>query len=306
MVGKKDSFDKEYLIEQLMKFDLSRDEAEIYLLLLENKNMIVRDLNTKIPHIQRTYLYNYLDKLAQNGFVHINTITKPQSYNPYTPQEVLSKLIEEKKRELSKREKDLKELESKIYPKLLEQLNTLFMSSWADVSSHFKEILVEYFKDLPVRVEDTNIQAHANPYLSFFLPSSNFHGFFIAHHKKPISDEYVVHFYEFDSPQTLKNSEKFLNEVFLYKREEMAQILGQRESLKELHDPVQITREIKNTKVTIETMDYKKGESELTAFLVHPFVVPTRENVLVFVFTNKKENGEIFLEWLIERLITIK
>ena len=88
----------EEAIEALMEFGLSKEEAEIYLLLVENQSMTVRELNQKTPSIQRTYLYNFLDKLARNGWVHIDTLTKPQSYNPYDV-DLEEKVIEKEHRE---------------------------------------------------------------------------------------------------------------------------------------------------------------------------------------------------------------
>ncbi|MHA1145658.1 MAG: helix-turn-helix domain-containing protein [Candidatus Helarchaeota archaeon] len=301
MVNDDNSLDRDELIEQLMKFDLSREEAEIYLLLLEYKSMIVRDLNKKIPQIQRTYLYNYLDKLSRSGWVHINTVTKPQSYNPYTPEEVLLRRIEEKKEEIKKIKEDFDELMNDVYPDLLKKLNSLYLGSWNNISSNYIALFKEYFKDLPIRVENAIIEPHSNPYLNFFLPVCNFHGFFIAHHKKPISDEYLVHFYEFETSDFFKESFEFLELIFSYRVKEMVRILARRESLKEIMAPVPRTRNIEGLKINIEDIRYQKGESELTAFLVHPFLINKRNNILMFMFANKKKNGEKLLEWIIKR-----
>ena len=228
------SINKNNLINELQQFDLSKEEAEIYLCLLKNKVMTVREINQSIPHIQRTYLYNFLDKL-NDDWVHINRATKPQTFNPRPPEEILIEKITQKRSILLNQLEDLDRLEKTILPNLLNRLNDIHQkNSLKQIPTQYKPIITEFFKNNPsIRIEYTHSPPNINPYLNLFFVSCVFHGFFISWHKKPISDEYSIHIYEFERPIT-KTHLDLANKILELQASDMITLLTEREGIEQV------------------------------------------------------------------------
>lgn len=293
--------DHNNLINDLQQFDLSKEEAEIYLCLLKNKVMTVREINQSIPHIQRTYLYNFLDKLENSEWVHINRASKPQTFNPYPPSEVLAKRLEQKRTSLLNQLEEINHLEEKTLPNLLNNLNMIHQeNSLKHIPIEYKSIITDFFENNPsVRIEYTHRPLSINPWLNFFFVSCVFHGFFISWHKKPISDEYSIHFYEFEQPVTKAHLE-LANKVLELQATDMITLLTEREGIEQMQPLEQEKVKLNGFRLTQETFAYKKNEIELEALIIHPWKL--NKNTIAFFYSNKKENGMKLLEWIIKKV----
>ncbi|MHA1266696.1 MAG: helix-turn-helix domain-containing protein [Candidatus Helarchaeota archaeon] len=304
MVNETDiEIDQNHLIEQLQRFELSKEEAEIYLCLLKNKTMTVREINQSIPYIQRTYLYNFLDKLHNNEWVHINRASKPTTFSPYPPSEVLAKKIEQRRSILSEQLEALDHLEAKVLPELLQKLNLIHQqNSLKQIPLEYKSIIIDFFKNNPsVRVEYIHHPLSSNPYLNFFFLPCIFHGFFISWHKKPISDEYAVHFYEFEQAITKKHLE-FAYKILELQLEDMMTLVTEREVVEKVQWNTRESIEINGITVIQETFSYVKNGSTYNASIIHPWKLSTR--IIAFLFANQKRKGIELLKWIIEKLGT--
>ncbi len=283
------------LINDLQQLDLSKEEAEIYLLLLKNKIMTAGDINKFLPHIQRTYVYNFLTKLKNNGWVHINQATTPQTYNPYPPDEILAKKILEKRNLLITQLESLNQLEEKILPRLNEihQSNSL-----KNIPIQFKSVITEFFEDNPsVRIEYTHNPLSINPWLNFFFVSCIFHGFFISWNKQPISDEYSIHFYEFENPITQAHLD-LAKKVMELQAGDMRRLLTEREGIELIEPLTQRSLKINGFELVEETIVYQKNENIYEALIIHPWKI--NKNTIAFFYSNKKEIGTKLLEWIIK------
>ena len=289
------------LITDLQHFDLSKEEAEIYLCLLKNKVMTVREINQSIPYIQRTYLYNFLDKMNNNEWVHINQATKPQTFNPIPPGEILAKKLKQKRAILLQQLEEINHLEKTVLPKLLKQLNTIHQqNSLKHVPVQYQPIITEFFENNPsIRIEYINRSSNINPYLNFFFVSCTFHGFFISWHKKPISDEYSIHFYEFEQPIT-KTHLELANNILELQGNEMMTLLTEREGIYETKTIAENSTKIDGVEVTQVTISYKKEGTEYHALITHPWKL--NKNTIAFFYANQKEKGLKLLEWIIKKI----
>ncbi len=297
-----DSFkNQNNLISDLQQFDLSKEEAEIYLCLLKNKVMTVREINQSIPHIQRTYLYNFLDKLENSEWVHINRASKPQTFNPYPPSEVLAKKLEQKRRILLNQLEEVNYLEENTLPSLLDNLNAIHQeNSLKHVPLEYKSIITEFFENNPaVRIEYSHNSQSINPWLNFFFVSCVFQGFFISWSKKPVSDEYSLHIYEFEQPVTKAHLD-LANKVLELQAADMITLLTEREGLEQMQASEQESIKLNGSKLAQEIFTYKKGENELEALIIHPWKL--NKNTIAFFYSNKKENGIKLLEWIIKKV----
>jgi len=295
------AIDQNNLINDLQQFDLSREEAEIYLCLLKNKVMTVREINQSIPHIQRTYLYNFLDKLENSEWVHINRASKPQTFNPYPPSEVLAKRLEQKRASLINQLEVVEHLEKATLPNLLNSLNRIHQeNSLKHIPIQYKSIITDFFEDNPsVRIEYTNNSQNINPWLNFFFVSCIFHGFFISWHKKPVSDEYSIHFYEFEQPIT-KTLLDLSNKVLELQAADMITLLTEREGIEQMQVMEQESIKVNGFKLNSEIFSYRKSDNELEALIIHPWKL--KKNTIAFFYSNKKENGMKLLEWIIKKV----
>jgi predicted transcriptional regulator len=288
-------------IDDLELFDLSKEEAEIYLLLLKNKVMIAGDINKHLIDTSRTHVYNFLTRLEKSGWVHVNRATKPQTYNPMPPAEVLAKKVVEKRKLLSEQLEDLNQLEEKVLPDLLTKLNAIHHdNSVINIPIQFKPMIYDYFKDNPsVRIEYTHSPVNINPWLNLFFLSCTFHGFFISWHKKPISDEYSLHLYEFESPLT-KTHLELANKVMELQANDMTTLLTEREGITEIKPLGKEMVKVDGFSLTQETIAYRKSELNCQALIIHPWKL--NSNTIAFFYSNKKENGMKFLEWIIKKV----
>ncbi len=289
------------LIEDLVEFDLSKEEAEVYLCLLRNKVMKVREINQAIPYVQRTNLYNLLGRLHDNDWVHINETTKPKTYNPMPPDEVLAKKIEERRKQLTEQLDDLNQLEEKVLPDLLGKLNAIHHNnSVTNIPVQFKPIIYDYFKDNPsVRIEYSHNAININPWLNLFFLSCTFHGFFISWHKKPISDEYSLHLYEFEDPVTTTHLE-LANKVMELQASDMTILLTEREGINQIEPLEKGQIQVNGFELTQETIAYRKNEMDYQALIIHPWKINT--HTIAFFYSNKKENGLKLLNWIIKKV----
>ncbi|MHA1784805.1 MAG: helix-turn-helix domain-containing protein [Candidatus Helarchaeota archaeon] len=299
MTMSNDKFSTEEAIEALMEFGLTREEAEIYILLVENQSMTVRELNQKTPSIQRTYLYNFLDKLARNGWVHIDTMVKPQCYNPYDVD--LEEKLREKEIKIREMQKKFKEFKENTFPKLKKFLNSIYeSSSWKKITTPYKDYFSDFFKGEKIRVDYTTYKSRANPFLNFLLMNFEFHGFHVFHHEKPISNEQVIHFYIFPNNEILKNSEKMIVQLLNFRRNEIIEFFDKLGNTIK-RDKIKIENvEIMNHNFKREIVPYTYKGNEYKGILIHPFIFG--ENILVLIFSNKLEKGEELLKWLLRKL----
>ncbi|TFG04474.1 MAG: hypothetical protein EU536_04575 [Promethearchaeota archaeon] len=288
------------LIRNLQQFELSKEEAEIYLCLLRNKTMTVREINQSIPHIQRTYLYNYLDKLNSNEWVHINKASKPNTFNPYPPGEVLAKKIAQRRIELSEHLNTLNALEEKIFPTLLQNLNIIHQkNSLKEVPLKYRSIISDFFENNPsVRIEYTHLPLNINPYLNFFFMPCIFHGFFISWHKKPISDEYAIHFYEFEQPVTKKHLE-FANRILELQASDMITLVTEREIVDQVQRMTPKTMSRNGFELIEEVFAYLKNGTTYEALIIHPWKL--NKTTIAFLFANQKDKGIRLLNWIIQQ-----
>ncbi|NHI94320.1 MAG: hypothetical protein EAX96_17645 [Candidatus Lokiarchaeota archaeon] len=291
----------EEAIEALMKFGLSKEEAEIYLLLVENQSMTVRELNQRTPSIQRTYLYNFLDKLARNGWVHIDTLTKPQSYNPYDVD--LEEKLKEKEDEIQLMQEEFDLFKKNTFPKLKNYLNSLFeKSSLKKISTPYKEYFQEFFKNEKIRVDYTTYQTSLNPFLSFLLMNCEFHGFHIFHHTKPMSTEHVIHFYVFSDKNILKDSEKMILELLNWRKEEINKFIIEQGNIIQLENSRKEILTNSGKKINLEIIPFIDKEVIYESILVYPFILNEEENLIYFQFSNKAEKGKELLDWLLNKI----
>ncbi len=290
----------EEAIEGLMEFGLSREEAEIYLLLVENQSMTVRELNQQTPNIQRTYLYNFLDKLARNGWVHIDSLTKPQSYNPYDVD--LEEKLEEKEQEINKIQKDFISFKGKTFPKLKSYLNSLYEKSlMKKISSPYKDYFKDFFKDKKIRVEYTTYQAKGNPFLSLLLIDVEFHGFHIFHHEKPISEEHVIHFYTFPDKEILSNSENIIGKLLDWRKQEIIKFFSKQEIKIEDTKGEKFSKNLYGFDIQYEIIPYIDKGKRFESYLVYPIVISEEKSLIFFQFSNQKEKGQELLNWVLEK-----
>jgi sugar-specific transcriptional regulator TrmB len=112
----------EQLIKELMSFDLTRNEATLYLALLQLKRATARVI-AKLSNLPRQEVYRVLPRLEKLGMVEV-IISKPTKFLAIPPEEVLSELIEHQQEFLTKKiselrrrkntlEKELKKVEGK-------------------------------------------------------------------------------------------------------------------------------------------------------------------------------------------------
>ena len=291
----------EEAIEALMEFGLSKEEAEIYLILVKNQSMTVRELNQKTPSIQRTYLYNFLDKLARNGWVHIDTLTKPQSYNPYDVD--LEEKLKEKEDEILKQQDEFKNFKEKTFPSLKKYLNNIFeQSSLKKITTPYKEYFQEFFKNEKIRVDYSTYQTNQNPFLGFLLMDCEFHGFHLFHHMKPMSTEHVIHFYIFPDKNLLKDSQKVILELLNWRREEIIKFSTEKGNEIQIDKTKKESRTIAGKKITLEIIPFIDKETNYNSILIYPFVLNEAENIIYFQFSNKEEKGLELLNWLLHKI----
>jgi sugar-specific transcriptional regulator TrmB len=81
----------EHLIRELMFFDLTRNEATVYLALLQLKQASARAI-AKLSNLSRQEIYRVLPRLEKLGMVEV-IISKPTKFLVIPPEEVLSELI---------------------------------------------------------------------------------------------------------------------------------------------------------------------------------------------------------------------
>ena len=291
----------EEAIEGLMEFGLSKEEAEIYLLLVENQSMTVRDLNQKTPSIQRTYLYNFLDKLARNGWIHIDALTKPQSYNPYDVD--LEEKLREKEEEILNKQKEFKFFKEKTFPSLKNYLNELFeKSSLKKITTPYKDYFQEFFKNEKIRVDYTSYKTSQNPFIGFLLMDCEFHGFHLFHHMKPMSTEHVIHFYKFPEKNILEDSEKLILELLSWRREEIVKFISEQGNIIQMDKAKRISKIIAGKKINLEIIPFVDKEVTYESILVYPFILNETENIIYFQFSNKAEKGLELLDWLLQKV----
>ncbi|MHA1131636.1 MAG: helix-turn-helix domain-containing protein [Candidatus Helarchaeota archaeon] len=299
--GTTNIMDTNGFINDLQFFDLSKEEAEIYTLLLRNKIMIAGDINKYLIDTGRTHVYNILSRLEKSGWIHVNRATKPQTYNPIPPAEILAEKLIEKRNVLLERLDEVNQFEEKSLPKLLRGLNSLHQqNSLKYIPIQYQSIITEYFENNPsVRIEYIHKPSNINPYLNFFFLTCVFHGFFISWHKKPISDEYSIHFYDFEHP--ISNTHLELAEKFLeVQGNEMIALLTEREEIEQIKPVEQKNIKINGMVIAEETISYKKGGRQYYALITHPWKL--NKTTIAFFYANKRENGIKFLEWIIKRM----
>jgi sugar-specific transcriptional regulator TrmB len=110
------------LIRELMSFGLTRNEATMYLALLQLRQANARSI-AKLSKLPRQEVYRIMQKLEKLGMVEV-VISKPTKFLVTPPEEVLSELIERRQETLTRQiselrrkkktlEKELKKVEGK-------------------------------------------------------------------------------------------------------------------------------------------------------------------------------------------------
>jgi len=301
MVDEKMGISNEEAIDGLMEFGLSKEEAEIYLLLIENQSMTVRELNQQTPNIQRTYLYNFLDKLATNGWVHIDTLTKPQSYNPYHMD--LEEKLKEKEQEIKKYQKDFTIFKEKTFPQLKNYIDSLYeKSALQKITTPYKDYFKDFFKGRKIRVDYSTYQAQGNPFLSLLLIGMEFHGFHIFHHEKPISEEHVIHFYMFSDNEILSNTENVIGRLLEWRKQEIIKLFTKQDIKIEEAKGEKSSENIHGFDIEYEIVPFIDKGKRFESFLVYPFVLSKERSLIFFQFSNKKEKGLELLKWLLKKI----
>jgi sugar-specific transcriptional regulator TrmB len=96
----------EQLIKELMSFDLTRNEAKVYLALLQLKQASARAI-TNFSNVPRQEVYRVLPRLEKLGMIEVN-IGKPTKFLSVPPEEVLSELIERQQEFLTRKISELR------------------------------------------------------------------------------------------------------------------------------------------------------------------------------------------------------
>ena len=291
------------LIEWLQLFDLSREEAKIYLTLLRYKNMIVSELNAKIDFdkkdASRTYIYSFLRRM-EGKWVHIQERRRKSScYNPYPPREILTEILEEKK----KRQQELENL----FPILVEKLEKIHQEhTWDDIPPIAKRYVESvdikgYFKNDTIRIETYELNEPDNPYLNLGL--GDFSGFHVFRHKHTGTEDFIIAINQFDSEETLKHRKEFMYKLLEMKVEELSTYMRKRGviDLFEPKPPDVIT--IEGHKVNRFRFNYRnpKYSEEIIEGVYFSFIPNNSPNVFVSLYANIYANAEALLKWILKR-----
>jgi len=106
----------EKLINDLISFGLTRNEAKVYLALLQLKKASARAA-AKLSNVPRQEVYRVLPKLEKLGMIEV-IIDKPNKFLAIDPGEVLSELVEHQQETLSRQLSKLREKKATIEDEL--------------------------------------------------------------------------------------------------------------------------------------------------------------------------------------------
>lgn len=108
----------EKLVKELMFFDLTGNEAKVYLALLQLKKASARAI-AKLSNVPRQEIYRVLPRLEKLSMVEV-IIGKPTKFLAINPEEVLSELIERQQEILNRKISELRNRKSRLETELRE------------------------------------------------------------------------------------------------------------------------------------------------------------------------------------------
>jgi hypothetical protein len=291
------------LIEWLQLFDLSREEAKIYLALLRYKNLIVSELNSKIDFdkkdASRTYIYSFLRRM-EGKWVHMQERRRKSScYNPYPPREILAEVLEQKKQQ----QLDLE----KLFPVLVNKLEKIHQEhTWDDIPPIAKRYVESvdikgYFKTDSIRIETYELNEPDNQYLNLGL--GDFSGFHVFRHKHTGTEDFVIAVNQFDSEETLQHRKDLLSTLLQLKVQEISSQLkkGGVIDLFESKEADIIT--IDGHAINRFRFHYRnpKYSAEIIEGVYFSFIPKNSPSVFVSIYANIYQNAEALLKWILQR-----
>ncbi len=291
------------LIEWLQLFDLSREEAKIYLALLRYKNLIVSELNSKIDFdkkdASRTYIYSFLRRM-EGKWVHMQERRRKSScYNPYPPKEILAEILQQK----HKQQEDLE----KLCPVLIEKLEKIHQEhTWDDIPPIAKRYVESvdirgYFKNDSIRIETYELNEPDNPYLNLGL--GDFSGFHVFRHKHTGTEDFILAVNQFDSEETLQHRKDLMSKLLQMKVEELSS-----EKIKD--KTIDLFEPEKADTITIDghiinrfRFRYRnpKYSEDIIEGVYFSFIPKNSPNVFVSLYANIYTNAEALLKWILKR-----
>ena len=293
----------EQLLSWLQLFDLSREEAKIYLALLRYKSLKVSELNSKIDFdkkdASRTYIYSFLKRMG-GKWVHLQERRRKSStYSPYPPREVLEEILEQKRNQQ-------KELE-KLFPTIVEKLHKIHQEhTWDDIPPIAKRYVESvdikgYFKNDPIGIETYEVIAPDNQYLT--LGMGDFSGFHVFQHKHKGTEDFVITVNQFDSEETLQRSKDLLSRLLQMKVDELSSQMLKRGVIDLYQPEPPDVIPLENHNINRFRFRYRvpRYSQDLVEGVYLSFIPNNSPNVFVSIYANIYTNAEALLKWILKR-----